>query len=281
MVRVASGARIKTSALAGGAGMRALILGVFLLCSVSFPALGQGNTAGSLIPAQDRFWILWEKVSFVGHHCPGGPQCQEKRQYASRPLDTDNTGFIYRLFGLRDGAQRGAPWPQEHPGAPVICQRNQAALSLGFDPAALPRSEKGEVLRGIDKLHLDLTTLKAPPGFSDTFGTRLQAEFTARLKAAGIQVVPKEALHLVAGQPTLNVYFSFTDPDDLCTYSYSVFASLSQEVLLTRDLRIKVVAGVWSYSTGSTAKDHVGDEAQAILRVVDAFVRDHQYVNAR
>jgi len=258
----------------------ALVVCIGALFATAGPVWGQSGTGQATVQVQDRFWLLWEKVSFVGNHCPGGPLCQEKRQYVSRPLDTKNTGFIYRLFGLRAGGQRGAAWPQDHPDAPVICQRNQAALNLGFDPSALPRSEKTEVLRGLDKLHLDLRSLKAPPGFPEDFGARLHDEFVARLRVAGIQVVSKDALHLLAGQPTLNLYFSFTDPDGQCRYSYSVFASLSQEVLLTRDLRIKVVAGVWSFSIGSSAKDHSGDEHQAILRVADAFIRDHQHVNA-
>ena len=157
---------------------------------------------------------------------------------------------------------------------------NQADLTLGFDPLALPKSVKGEVLRGINALHLDLTTLKSPPGFSNGFGPQLHQKFVERLAAAGIRVVPKDQLPSLPGQPTLNLYFSFSDPDDLCDYQYSVFASLSQEVLLARDVRIKVAAGVWSFSTGSSAADHQGTEADAILRVADQFVRDHRAVNA-
>ncbi len=259
-----------------GARLCAFFVGVALLLGNA----GHADTS-SATAAKDRFWILWERVNFVGSHCPGGAQCQERRSFSSRPLDTSNTGFIYRLFGVPNGGQQAHALPRDHPDAPVICQKNQAALSLGFDPRALPRSEKGEVLRGVKQLHLDLTTLKPPPGFDATFGGRLHKAYVGRLREAGIRVVPKDQLHLVPGQPTLNLYFSFSDPDDLCKYEYSVFASLSQEVLLTRDLRIKVAAGVWSYSTGSTAKDHQGTEADAILRVLEAFVRDHQQANAR
>lgn len=254
-----------------------VIIGVFLMVATA----PQADRAGTPSSTQDRFWILWERVDFVGRHCPGGTLCQEQRSFSSRPLDTSNTGFIYRLFGLGEGAGLTRTLPRDHPDAPVMCQKNQAALALGFDPRALPRSEKGEVLRGISQLHLDLTTLKSPPGFDASFGSRLHKAFVTRLREAGIRVVPKDHLHLVPGQPTLNLYFSFSDPEDLCQYEYSVFASLSQEVLLTRDLRIKVAAGVWSFSTGSTAKEHRGTEADAILRVLEAFVRDHQQANAR
>jgi hypothetical protein len=52
-------------------------------------------------------------------------------------------------------------------------------------------------------------------------------------------------------------------------------------VLLSRDLRIKVSAGVWSFSTSSTAANHSGTERDAILQVAQALVRDHQQVNPR
>lgn len=259
-------------------GLYFALFGGVLLTVGTAPQADMSVAAAS---AQDRFWILWERVDFVGRHCPGGAQCEKRRSFSSRPLDTSNTGFIYRLFGLRDGAGKTGSLPRDHPDAPVICQKNQAVLGLGFDPRALPRSEKSEVLRGISQLHLDLTTLKPPPGFDARFGARLHKAFVARLTEAGLRVVPKDQLHLVPGQPTLNLYFSFSDPDDLCKYEYSVFASLTQEVLLTRDLRIKVAAGVWSHSTGSTAKGHQGTEADAILRVLEAFIRDHQQANAR
>ncbi|GAA6179598.1 hypothetical protein NBRC116594_10360 [Shimia sp. NS0008-38b] len=229
---------------------------------------------------EDRFWILWERVKFFGAHCPAGAQCTEMRSYSSRALDTNNTGFIHRLFGVPDGVRKADPLPNDDPDAPGVCRGGQPELALGFDPLALPRSVKGEVLRGVEALHLDLTPLKPPPGFGGDFGRDLHRQFVERLMLAGIRVVPKDKAAMLAGQPTLNLYFSFSDPEDLCDYEYSVFASLSQEVLLARDLRIKVAAGVWSYSTGSTAKGHSGNEVDAILRVVDQFVQDHREVNS-
>ncbi len=240
---------------------------------MAFANIGSAQT-------QDRFWILWERVKHVGQHCPGGAQCAEQHTYSSRPLETNNSGFIYRLFGLSSALHKGGELPLDHPDAPLICRHNQAELTQGFDPETLPKSEKIEVLRGVSALHMDLSNLKAPPGFSDTFGAGVHAQFVSLLQEAGIRIVDADALALVPGQPVLNLYFSFSDPEDLCDYQYSVFASLSQEVLLARDLRIKVSAGVWSYSTGSTALDHVGNEADAILRVAEAFVRDHRQVNA-
>lgn len=234
---------------------------------------------GSPAVAEDRFWILWERIKLIGQNCPNGVQCIEKKTYSSRPLNTDNKQFIYRLFGLTNGRLAVRELPGDHPGAPVICTRNQTKLTLGFDPEVLPRSVKIEVLRGVRAVFVDLRNLSAPPGFTSAFGETLHRQFVGRLEEGGIRVVTKDELPFVPGQPTLNIYFSFTDPDDVCDYEYSVFASLSQDVLLARDLRIKIAAGVWSFSTGSTAKDHSGDESDAILGVAEAFVRDYRQVN--
>lgn len=252
-----------------------------VICLWLIPASASAKDTGSH-RTSDQFWILWERVKYAGKECPFGTDCAQTHSYSARPLNTNNTGFIYRLFGLNAPLPEASALPPTHPDTPANhCGPKPGASDAPFDPLALPKSEKGEVLRGIDALHLDLTKLKAPPGFRPEFGADLQKAFTAVLREAGIRVIPKEALPRVPGQPVLNIYFSFSDPEDLCDYVYSVFASLSQDVLLARDLRIKVSAGVWSFSTGSAAQDHHGNEFDAILRVATAFVRDHQRVNSR
>ncbi len=231
--------------------------------------------------ANDKFWVLWERISHIGQNCPSGAGCLEKRTYASRPLDMPDNEIIYRMFGATSGHKSGATFPAEHPDAPRICNSNFAELSLGFQPEALPRSIKIEALRGIDTVFVDIRNLKSPPGFEENFGEKTHHEFVRILERGGIKVVTEEELSAVPGHPKLAVFFSFTDPDGTCDYEYSVFASLSQDVLLSRDLRIKIEAGVWAFSTGSNSADHFGDEGDAILRVADGLVRDHRKVNSR
>lgn len=239
----------------------------------------EGAANGTVVSkSADRFWILWERVRYAGEHCPFGQDCNEMRSFSARPLTTNNTGFIFRLFGLQAPLAGPQPLPNTHPDAPSFCEKSSSRPAV--EPLAMPKSEKVEVLRGVKALHLDLSNLKSPPGFRQDFGAKLQKQFSDILRGAGIKVVSKEALAQIPGQPVLNVYFSFSDPEELCDYTYSVFASLSQDVLLARDLRIKVAAGVWSFSTGSSARDHKGNEADAILAVAAAFVRDHQRVNS-
>ncbi|WP_120500656.1 hypothetical protein [Roseovarius sp. EL26] len=228
---------------------------------------------------QDRFWILWERLEQNGTGCPDGPNCLKKHRYSSRLFDAADSSAMYRLFGMMDGAAMAQGRLAEHPDAPRICQHNSAEVILGFNPETLPKSEKIEALRGISGFGFDVRKLKAPPGFSDTFGDELQAAMKTRFRQAGLRVLSKEETAATPGQPELNIYFSFRDPGGHCDYSYSVFASLSQTVLLTRDLRIKLSAGVWSYSTSSPALQQGETEWDALLSVADALIRDHRKVN--
>jgi len=227
----------------------------------------------------DRFWILWEKQEMVGANCPDGQQCILKRNYASRLVDGINLQKMYRLFGLMDGAALATGRLAEHPQAPRICQHNDPEVQLGFNPERLPMVEKIEVLRGLTGVNFDLRNLTPPPGHSSDFGRKLHTQFVAKLEDAGIKVLTKQEVAHTPGQPVLNIYFSHNDLNGACDYEYNVFASLSQTVLLTRDLRVKISAGVWSYSMGSTSDKHRGSEADIILGVADSFITDYRLVN--
>ncbi|RMD48133.1 MAG: hypothetical protein D6832_04540, partial [Alphaproteobacteria bacterium] len=61
---------------------------------------------------------------------------------------------------------------------------------------------------------------------------------------------------------------------------YSVFASLTQTVLLTRDVRTKLEVGTWAASDGPSDEYPDATEADAILRVIDRFIADWKKANA-
>jgi hypothetical protein len=241
--------------------------------------------SGLLLPsaarpeAENRFWILWERMEQTGTGCPNSPQCLVLRNYTSRLFENADLDTMYRLFGMMDGSALAKGRLAEHPDAPRICQHNDAEVVLGFDPERLPKVEKIEVLRGLEGISFDLRKLKPPPGHSSDFGRKLHKLFEQKLRQAGIPVLSEDELRRTPGQPVLSVFFSHNDFNGHCKYEYSVFASLSQTVLLSRDLRIKVSAGVWSFSTGSNAEDHRGTEADAILSVADRFIEDFRLVN--
>lgn len=237
-------------------------------------------TATSL-HAEDRFWLLWERFHRVGPDCPNGAGCLTKREFSSRPLASEHAADVYRMFGVMDPRSFGETFRAPDPDAPAVCDSQNTAVALGFDPLAVPQSLKIEALRGITAIHVDLTRLKPAPGQPDDFGKRVHRTFVAKLTAAGLRVVDNEVIKTIPGQPTLQVFFSFNDPQGHCHYEYSVFASLTQDVMLARDIRIKINAGVWAFSTGSKDAAHSGDERAAILRVADALIRDHRQVNPR
>lgn len=253
--------------------MRSLVL--FLCLSLWLGASEATAQSG------DRFWILWEKYQYSGEGCPNGPNCIKRRNYTSRMFPDVDLEAIYRLFGMMDGSALSQGRLSEHPDAPRICQHNDAEVVLGFDPEALPKSEKIEALRGLTGVSFNLTKLKTPPGARADFGPSLQKAFEARFRAAGLDILTPEQAKRTPGQPELAVFFAFTDPDGDCEYTYSVFASLSQTVLLTRDLRIKISAGVWAFSTKPRDGQAQGTEYDAILKIADAFVKDYLSVNPK
>ncbi|MCT8159330.1 hypothetical protein [Pseudoruegeria sp. SHC-113] len=240
--------------------------------------LGGGGASAQPLEPQERFWILWEHIEHSGQNCPDGASCETRRSYTSRLFEPLDKRGVYRLFGLLDlhAARRGQS--AEHPEAPRICQHTDSEVLLGFDPERLRLSEKIDALAGLPGVHVNLRGLKAPEGFEGDFGGGLQAAFESRFKAAGIRLLTEEEMEQTPGQPKLNVYFSRTNPDTGCWYS--VFASLSQTVLLTRDIRIKLVAGTWAMSAGYSADTPDATEYGSILRVADAFVRDYLKANA-
>lgn len=205
------------------------------------------------LSADDRFWILWEKRSFVGIGCPTGSECRQIRNFTSRMFQPRNLDSIYRLFGQLDGRALADGRLAVELDAPRICQHNASEVQLGFNPETHPISDKLDALKDLKGIGLDIRAIKPPPGYSDTFGAELQSEFEQVLARAGLPVVTPELAQSLPGQPVLNIYFSFQDANGDCDYRYSVFASLSQTALLTRNLTTKLSVGVWSFSTGSGA----------------------------
>lgn len=225
----------------------------------------------------ERFWILWEHIEQRSENCRQA-DCTARHNYISRLFEPQDRQAIYRLFGMLDfqAATRGRA--AEHPQAPRICQHYDAEILLGFDPERLELSNKVEALRELAGVEIDVRGLQAPAAFPGDFGERLQSEIESRFYAAGIRILSSEQAARTPGRPKLNIYFSNTNPRTGCTYS--VFASLSQTVLLTRDTRVKLAAGTWAYSTGPSADFPEATEFDAILRVADAFIKDYLKANS-
>lgn len=250
------------------------ILHLFLVgLACVIPMLAQANPL-------DRFWVLWERTEYRGENCPNGPRCIRRSNYTSRLFSPETNEQIYRLFGMLDSSALSQGQLAEHPDAPRICQHNAAEVTLGFNPETLAMSEKLDALHNLEGFAMDLRTLKAPPGFADSFGQTLHAQMTEKFSQENLRIVSPDQAATLPGQPVLNIYFSHTGGNSRCDYTFSVFASLTQTVLLSRDIRVKISAGVWSYSTNSGTFSQ-GSEDQAILSVAEALIRDFRKANAR
>ncbi|RMH42333.1 MAG: hypothetical protein D6688_10350 [Alphaproteobacteria bacterium] len=232
--------------------------------------------AGAAAPdTLDRFWLLWEKRAEQGD-CPSGRDCSVRRNFSVRPFQEADRDAALQLFTLLERKAISAGQQPDSPDAPRFCKGG--AQALDFDPELLRLSNKLEALRGIRAVHFDLSRLRAPDGYAGEFGPSLQAEFERRFRAAGLQVVSEEKIQKEPGVPILNVYFSPTNLETGC--HYSVFAALSQTVLLTRDIRTKLRAGTWARSEGPSDEFPEATEFDAILRIADAFLRDWVKANA-
>ncbi|MGB1235650.1 MAG: hypothetical protein ACPG5U_07945, partial [Planktomarina sp.] len=97
--------------------------------------------------------------------------------------------------------------------------------------------------------------------------------------AAGIRMVSEEEVERVPGQPKLAVYFSNTNPDSGCYWS--VFATLTQTAILTRDINVKVSAGTWAFMSGYDPDQPGLTEFDAITEVFTKFSTDFRAANAR
>jgi len=157
---------------------------------------------------------------------------------------------------------------------PRFCENRAFESTLNFDLEELEPAAKLEVLRDLPGVHFDLTGLKSPEGFVGAFGKNLQVAFEGRFRRAGIRLLSKEEVEVAPGQPVMNIYFSHTNPKTGCWYS--VFASLSQTAVLTRDPLVKFRAGTWSASSGVKTVGEGGTEYDAILWIAEKFVEDFQ-----
>lgn len=163
--------------------------------------------------------------------------------------------------------------------APKMCKHVEAAKVLGFDAEQWPEAEKLDTLIGLDGVYVALQTLKAPAGFEGPFGEQIQAEAEKRFARVGLKILTEEERDQTPGKPHLNVYFSHTNPDSGCWFS--VFSSLTQTALLTRNHTTKFKAGTWGFSGGYSADDPNRAEFDAILLVIDKFLADYKTANTR
>lgn len=243
---------------------------VVLACLATWPAFAE--------PQENRIWITWEHRQSKPELCEEKGHCTPVGHYITRLADRPDTSTARNMIGAMDSLAKTRNQPVEHPDAPLICQNVNAMTVLGFDPESWDMSEKDMALRDLPGVHFSVSKLKAPEGYDGPFGEQLQAEMEQKFRNAGIPVFNKEEMKNAPGQPQLNIYSSNTNPDTGCWFS--VFASLSQTVLLTRNHTVKLKAGTWGMSGGFSAEHPNRSEYDAIMLVVDNFIADYWKANS-
>jgi hypothetical protein len=245
--------------------------GVILALLLGFPASAQTDTS--------KIWLTWERIRPNKELCQKKNLCRPISHYVTRLFEEPSAQRARSIIGSLDtlAAKRGRPVSTEKP--PKICQNVNAIKILGFDPESWPLSKKLDALRGIKGVHFNLRKLKPPVGFVGDFGGGLQAVVEQKFQRAGLRVLSKAEMEKTPGQPRLNIYFSNTNLETGC--HFSVFASFSQTVLLTRNHTVKLRAGTWGMSGGFSADFPDRGEFDAILVVVDKLLADYRKANGK
>lgn len=234
-------------------------------------------TAASDAQPPNRIWFLWEQTAVDANLCADREHCTPVRRFLPRLVDTPSTKQANEMLGAMDRMIVARGDGVEHPQAPRICENTEAQTILGFDPEAWELSDSDDALKGLVGVHFAVDQLTAPAAYDGDFGKAMQATMRKRFSNAGIPYLTKEEMNLIPGKPMLNIYFSNTDPDSGC--HFSIYASMSQTALLTRNHTVKLRVGTWGMS-GGYSNDHPGrSEFDAILVVVDKFIADYQRAN--
>ncbi len=226
---------------------------------------------------KNRIWFTWEQRAVNKQLCAEKGHCDPISRYIVRLAEETDRAAAEQLTGSMDRIAEAQGRPADHPEAPNWCQQTDAQTILGFEAESWPESEKIRALEGLQGVYFDLNSLRSPTGFVGEFGASVQAEAVQKFKLAGIPVLTKEEVEQTPGKPKLAIYFSLTNPDTGCWFS--VFASLTQTMLLTRNHTVKLRAGTWGTSGGYSPDFPDRPEYDAIMLVVDKFIDDFKKAN--
>lgn len=247
---------------------------LFILCLIMSSSFNHAANAQDI----NRFWIMWEIVDSQDTRCNERERCDTLRRYTTRLLDTSTEQEMRNIFGALDQRALTLGMPVEHPDAPRICQAYDPEVLLGFDPEQMEKSDRLLALKDLPGVHFSVLRLSAPEGYDGNFGLGLQTEFESQFRAAGIRILSEDEMAVAPGQPQLNIYFSNANQTTGC--HYSIYASLSQTMLLTRNVKVKLKVGTWGMSEGPSDEFPLQNEYDAILRVAAAFVEDYREANS-
>ncbi|GLQ35760.1 hypothetical protein GCM10007939_20430 [Amylibacter marinus] len=227
---------------------------------------------------ENRVWFTWERQRAIPQLCEQKNHCTPIREFITRLIEEPETQKAEQMTGSLDRLIKMRKQPVEHPEAPNWCAHTDAQKILGFDAEHWPLAEKLVALRGLEGVYINVEGLKGPANFEGPFGPKVQATIARKFRENGIKLLTEEEMEQTPGKPHMNIYFSNTNPDTGCWFS--VFSSVSQTMLLTRNHTIKVKAGSWGFSGGYSADHPDRAEFDAIMLVVDRFISDFKTANS-
>jgi hypothetical protein len=223
-------------------------------------------------------WMIWEQRDINTQLCQTKGLCAPIRKFTTRLIEEPTEQKAREMLRAIEQLAILRGQPAEHPETPKMCRQTEASKILGFNPEAWDLSDKMAALKDLPGVYFSVTSIKGPSEYTGDFGLNLQNAMESRFHAAELPVLSEERMETTAGKPQLNIYFSNAKPDTRCTYS--VFASLSQTMLLTRNHTTKLKVGTWGHSGGPSSDFPNSGEFDAIMRVVDKFLDDYKRANA-
>ena len=235
------------------------------------------STANAQNKNSNYTWMVWEQRHIDPALCQAKNLCAPQRKFITRLIERPTEQKAREMLGAIDQLAKLRGQAVEHPDTPQICQNTEAGKILGFDPELWDLSDRLAALTDLQGVYFSVENLKSPADYIGSFGKGLQLEMKHRFQQAGLPVLTEDQMENTPGKPHLNIYFSNTNQDTGCTYS--VFASLTQTMLLTRNHTTKLKVGTWGMSGGHSADHPKGNEYDAIMRVVDKFLDDYKRAN--
>ncbi len=222
-------------------------------------------------------WMIWEQRAVNPQLCSAKNLCKPQKKFITRLIEEPTNEKAQQMLGAIDQLAKLRGTPVEHPESPRMCQQTEAGKILGFNPEAWELSDKLAALRNLPGVYFSVQNLKGPSHYSSSFGADLQKTMFKRFKEAGLHILTEEQMEQTPGKPQLNIYFSNANAKTGCTYS--LFASLTQTMLLTRNHTTKLKVGTWGASGGPSADFPAGNEYDAVIRVVDKLLADYKRAN--
>ncbi|MCP5075811.1 MAG: hypothetical protein GY947_21285 [Rhodobacteraceae bacterium] len=241
-----------------------------VLCATTSATFGQSEA--------NRIWFTWEHSARNQELCRKKNLCRPVSSYITRLVEQPQTERARAMVGAIDSLAKKRGQPVEHPDTPLVCQNVNTASVLGFNPESWELSDKKAALQNLPGVHFSVRGLKAPANYEGPFGDQVQELMERKFRSAGIRVLTEDQMEHAPGQPKLDIYFSNTNPETGCWFS--IFASMSQTMLLTRNHTVKLRAGTWGTSGGYSADDPNRNELDAIMDVVDKFIADYWAANS-